>query len=178
MDFTLETTLRWTRVSAQHGSKWRSDTICCSCWSCIGFHLLFLLDSCWIVIRNWIKRYIVATITECNGHLLCAHKTSVNPMHWLPKGRTFLWIVWLLWYCSNMDEQCVNAEESAVTKQQLCNDNESERQKRPVKLTAKALVEKLDLLQNWTKQAKWLRLLKGWCKIKRMSLRYEVYLKI
>ncbi len=41
----------------------------------------------------------------------------------------------------------MNAEESAVTKQQLRHDNESERQKRPVKLTAKALVEKLDSLQ-------------------------------
>ncbi len=49
------------------------DFVCCSCWSCIGFRLRFLLDSRRIVIRNWIKRYIVATITECNGHLLCVH---------------------------------------------------------------------------------------------------------
>lgn len=46
-----------------------------------------------------------------------------------------------------MEEQCLNEEESAGSKQQLYDDSEPERQKRPVKLTAKALLEKLQSLQ-------------------------------
>lgn len=48
-----------------------------------------------------------------------------------------------------MDKQCLAAEESAVTK--VCNENEPEMQKRTIKLTAKALVERLDSLQKLRK---------------------------
>ncbi len=46
-----------------------------------------------------------------------------------------------------MDEQCLNAETSAASNEQLCIEKEPARPKRVVTLTAKALVEKLDSLQ-------------------------------
>ncbi len=50
------------------------------------------------------------------------------------------------------NEKCMNSERVTVSKQNLpCVENESEREKRPVKLTAKALVEKLDTLQKLRK---------------------------
>ncbi len=41
-----------------------------------------------------------------------------------------------------MDEQCLNAETSAASNEQLCIEKEPARPKRVVTLTAKALVEK------------------------------------
>jgi len=50
-----------------------------------------------------------------------------------------------------MDELCLAVEESSVTKQQQINENEPEMQKRTIKLSAKALVERLDSLQKLRK---------------------------
>lgn len=50
-----------------------------------------------------------------------------------------------------MDEQCLNAETSAATSEQLCTDKEPTRQKRTVILTAKALAEKIESLQKLRK---------------------------
>jgi len=47
-----------------------------------------------------------------------------------------------------MDDQCLAAEESAVTSQQFCNGNEPEMQKRTIKFSAKALLERLDSLKK------------------------------
>ncbi|KAI7814202.1 hypothetical protein IRJ41_010024 [Triplophysa rosa] len=49
-----------------------------------------------------------------------------------------------------MDEQCLDVEESTETSK-CGNDNEPESRKRPIKLTAKALAERLDSLQGLRK---------------------------